>query len=198
MKISCREDAQRACSRMFHLREHPLSSWHIEYQKWYDRIRGSDSHYRIYIFGLYQTPYKHLKKNRASLWSYPVGLAFSPKHHRLFITDRLLHSVFMVDMHRPANVTLIAGGGEPRHTNGHANTQDEITWFRKWKWNGNILISYISSYLFFLDISVQGGKVHEVIPMWSTNGTTQRNNTKDSHNTGKLHALLFSNSVWVL
>ena len=25
-----------------------------------------------------------------------------------------------------------------------------------------------------------------------------RNNTEDSHNTGKLHALLFSNSVWVL
>ena len=52
------------------------------------------------------------------------------------------------------------------------------------------------TYLFFLDISVQGGKVHEVIPMWSTN--PWRNNTKDSHNTGKLHALLFSNSVWVL
>ena len=26
----------------------------------------------------------------------------------------------------------------------------------------------------------------------------RRNDTKDSHNTGKLHALLFSNSVWVL
>ena len=28
--------------------------------------------------------------------------------------------------------------------------------------------------------------------------TLRRNNTKDSHNTGKLHALLFLNSVWVL
>ena len=27
----------------------------------------------------------------------------------------------MVDMHCPANVTLIAGGGEPGHTNGHGN-----------------------------------------------------------------------------
>ena len=27
----------------------------------------------------------------------------------------------MVDMHRPANVTLIVGGGEPGHTNGHGN-----------------------------------------------------------------------------
>ena len=34
---------------------------------------------------------------------------------------------------------------------------------------------YIHTQPFFLDISVQGGKVHEVIPMWSTNpeGTTQ-------------------------
>ena len=29
------------------------------------------------------------------------------------MTDRLLHAVFMADMHCPANVTLIAGGGEP-------------------------------------------------------------------------------------
>ncbi|CAH3167245.1 unnamed protein product [Porites lobata] len=65
--------------------------------------------------------FKHWKKNGASLLSYPVGLAFSPKHSRLFITDRRLHAVFMVDMHCPANVTLIAGGGEPRHTNGYGN-----------------------------------------------------------------------------
>ncbi|CAH3182784.1 unnamed protein product [Porites lobata] len=63
------------------------------------------------------------KKNGASLLSYPVGLAFSPKHSRLFITDRRLRAVFMVDMgmHCPANVTLIAGGGEPGHTNGYGN-----------------------------------------------------------------------------
>ena len=65
--------------------------------------------------------FKHWKKNGASLLSYPVGLAFSPKHSRLFITDRRLHAVLMVDMHCPANVTLIAGGGEPRHTNGYGN-----------------------------------------------------------------------------
>ena len=66
--------------------------------------------------------FKHWKKNGASLLSYPVGLAFSPKHSRLFITDRRLHAVFMVDMHCPANVTLIAvGGGEPGHTNGYGN-----------------------------------------------------------------------------
>ena len=64
---------------------------------------------------------KHWKKNGASLLNYPIGLAFSPKHSRLFITDRLHHAVFMVDMHCPANVTLIAGGGEPGHTNGHGN-----------------------------------------------------------------------------
>ncbi|CAH3162732.1 unnamed protein product [Porites lobata] len=65
--------------------------------------------------------FKHWKKNGASLLSYPVGLAFSPKHSRLFITDRCLHAVFMVDMHCPANVTLIAGGGEPGHINGYGN-----------------------------------------------------------------------------
>ena len=65
--------------------------------------------------------FKHWKKNGASLLSYPIGLAFSLKHSRLFITNRLLHAVFMVGMHCPANVTLIAGGGEPRHTNGHGN-----------------------------------------------------------------------------
>ena len=64
---------------------------------------------------------KHWKKNGASLLNYPIGLAFSPKHSRLFITDRLHHAVFMVDMHCPANVTLIAGGGEPGHTNDHGN-----------------------------------------------------------------------------
>ncbi|CAH3132554.1 unnamed protein product [Porites lobata] len=64
---------------------------------------------------------RHWKKNGASLLSYPVGLAFSPKHSRLFITDRRLHAVLMVDMHCPANVTLIAGGGEPGHTNGYGN-----------------------------------------------------------------------------
>ena len=42
-----------------------------------------------------------------------------------------------------------------------------------------ILLTADSSYSFFLDISVQGGKVHEVMPMWSTNpeGTTQRTAT---------------------
>ena len=50
--------------------------------------------------------------------SYLAGLTFSPKHSRLFITDRRLHAVFIIDMHCPANVTLIAGGGEPGHTNG--------------------------------------------------------------------------------
>ena len=65
--------------------------------------------------------FKHWKKNGASLLSYPVGLAFSPKHSRLFITDRILHAVFMGDMHYPANATLIAGGGEPGHTNDHGN-----------------------------------------------------------------------------
>lgn len=63
--------------------------------------------------------FKHWKKNGTSLLSYPVGLAFSAKHSKLFVTDRVLHAVFMVDMHCPANVTLIAGGVEPGHANGH-------------------------------------------------------------------------------
>lgn len=46
-------------------------------------------------------------------------MAFSAKHSKLFVTDRVLHAVFMVDMHCPANVTLIAGGVEPGHANGH-------------------------------------------------------------------------------
>ena len=58
---------------------------------------------------------------RENILSYPVGLTFSPKHSRLFITDRLLHAVFIIDMHCPANVTLIAGGGEPEHTNGRGS-----------------------------------------------------------------------------
>ena len=62
--------------------------------------------------------FKRWKKNGLSLLSYLAGSTFSPKHSRLFITDRLLHAVFIIDMHYPANVTLIAGGGEPGHTNG--------------------------------------------------------------------------------
>ena len=62
--------------------------------------------------------FKRWKKNGLSLLSYLAGLTFSPKHSRLFITDRRLHAVFIIDMHCPANVTLIAGGGEPGHTNG--------------------------------------------------------------------------------
>ena len=48
---------------------------------------------------------------------------------------------------------------------------------RSYHWQNDTLQD--SSYLFFLDISAQGGKVHEVIPMWSTNpeGTTQRTAT---------------------
>lgn len=65
--------------------------------------------------------FKHWKKKGASLLSYPIGLAFSSKHSKLFITDRLLHAVFMVDMHCPENVTLIASGSEPGHTNEHGN-----------------------------------------------------------------------------
>lgn len=63
--------------------------------------------------------FKHWKKNGITLLSYPVGLAFSAKHSKLFVTDRVLHAVLMVDMHCPANVTLIAGGVEPGHANGH-------------------------------------------------------------------------------
>lgn len=56
-----------------------------------------------------------------SLLSYPVELTLSPKHSKLFVTDRLLHAVFIVDMHCPANVNFIAGGGEPGYTNGHGS-----------------------------------------------------------------------------
>ena len=65
--------------------------------------------------------FKRWKKNGPSLLSYPVGLTFSPKHSRLFITDWLLHAIFIIDMNCPANVTLIAGGGEPGHTNGRGS-----------------------------------------------------------------------------
>ena len=63
--------------------------------------------------------FKRWKKNGLSLLSYRVGLTFSPKHSRLYITDRLLHAIFIIDMHYPANVTLIAG--EPGHTNGRGS-----------------------------------------------------------------------------
>ena len=65
--------------------------------------------------------FKCWKKNGLSLLSYPVGLIFAPKHSRIFITDRLCHAVFIIDMHCPANVTLIAGGGEPGQTNGRGS-----------------------------------------------------------------------------
>ena len=65
--------------------------------------------------------FKRWKKNRLSLLSYPVGLTFSPKHSRLFITNRRPHAIFIIDMNCPANVTLIAGGGEPEHTNGRGS-----------------------------------------------------------------------------
>ncbi|RMX47376.1 hypothetical protein pdam_00018743, partial [Pocillopora damicornis] len=61
------------------------------------------------------------KKSGLSLLSYPVGLTFYPKRSRLFITDRLLQAVFIIDMHCPTNVTLIADGGEPEHTNGRGS-----------------------------------------------------------------------------
>ena len=65
--------------------------------------------------------FKRWKKNGLSLLSYLAGLTFSPKHSRLFITERLLHAVFIIDMHCPANVTFIAGGGELGHTNGRGS-----------------------------------------------------------------------------
>lgn len=65
--------------------------------------------------------FKHWKKNAISLLSYPVELTLSLKHSKRFVTDRLLHARFIVDMHCPANVTFIAGGGEPGYTNGHGS-----------------------------------------------------------------------------
>lgn len=56
-----------------------------------------------------------------SFLTYPVGLTFSPKHRRHFVTDRLHHAVFIIDMPCPANITLITSGDEPGHTNGHGN-----------------------------------------------------------------------------
>ena len=63
--------------------------------------------------------FKHWKSNGTGILKYPIGISFSGKRSKLFVTDRLLHAVFMVDMHCPANVTLIAGGAEPGHTNGN-------------------------------------------------------------------------------
>ena len=65
--------------------------------------------------------FKRWKKNGLSLLSYLAGLTFSPKHSRLFITERLLHAVFIIDMHCPGNVTFIAGGGELGYTNGRGS-----------------------------------------------------------------------------
>ncbi|CAH3133000.1 unnamed protein product [Pocillopora meandrina] len=45
--------------------------------------------------------FKCWKKNGLSLLSHPVGLTFYPKHSSLFITNRLLQAVFIIDMHCP-------------------------------------------------------------------------------------------------
>ena len=62
--------------------------------------------------------FRHWKKNGSNLLSYPVGVAFSTKYSKVFVTDRLRHSVYMVDLHCPSNVTLVAGGVEPGYSNG--------------------------------------------------------------------------------
>ena len=62
--------------------------------------------------------FKHWKKNGANILKCPSGVSFSAKYSKLFVTDRLLHSVYMVDMHCPSNVTLITGGVEQGYANG--------------------------------------------------------------------------------
>jgi len=43
--------------------------------------------------------FKHWKKNGTTILCYPAGLAFSAKHSKLFVTDRLLRAVFMHGRH---------------------------------------------------------------------------------------------------
>lgn len=66
-----------------------------------------------------EVEFKHWTKNGSGILSYPLGTCFSPRRSKLFVTDRLQHAIFMVDMHCPESVTLIAGGGEAWHTNGN-------------------------------------------------------------------------------
>ena len=50
----------------------------------------------------------------------PSRIAFSAKYSKLFVTDRLLHAVYMVDMHRPSNITLVTGGAEQGYAKASA------------------------------------------------------------------------------
>ena len=62
--------------------------------------------------------FKHWKKNGANILKCPSGVSFSAKYSKLFVTDRLLHLVYMVDMHCPSNITLVIGGVEQGYANG--------------------------------------------------------------------------------
>ncbi|EDO33237.1 predicted protein [Nematostella vectensis] len=61
--------------------------------------------------------FKQWRRN-GKILKHPVGVCFSPCHSKLFVSDRHQHAVYMLDMHCPVNVTLIAGGNGPGHANG--------------------------------------------------------------------------------
>ena len=62
-----------------------------------------------------------LEEEWAISFKLPGRIDILPKRSRLFITNQLFHAVFIIDVHYPANITLIAGGSEPGHTNGRGS-----------------------------------------------------------------------------
>ena len=83
-----------------------------------ENVRNAIPDKRISTTLVPELEFRHWKKNGSNLLSYPVGVGFSTKHSKVFVTDRLRHSVYMVDLHCFDNATLVAGGVVPGYLNG--------------------------------------------------------------------------------
>lgn len=83
-----------------------------------EKVQNAIPDIRISTTLVPELEFKHWKKNGANLLKCPCGIAFSGKYSKLFVTDRLLHAVYMVDMHCPSNVTLVTGGVGQGYVNG--------------------------------------------------------------------------------
>ena len=62
--------------------------------------------------------FKFWKRNCGKPLQYPFDVCFVEKFSKLLVTNREHHAVFMIDMHCPCSVTLIAGGVQAGHSNG--------------------------------------------------------------------------------
>ena len=104
--LLCREDEGiKKCVSLKALRTLDCMDVETALEIYRQEVKNSTPDEKVSTTLVPELEFKRWKKNGLSILSYPAGLTFSPKHSRLFITDQLLHSVFIIDMHCPANVT---------------------------------------------------------------------------------------------